>query len=110
MSAIPSMPQSTATGFGMAIMLGPDEFLIAGYNMQTTFAPVDSTQGIVGLSKVQDGAFHNGNWEAGRWLNGDETQLRYDLLQALKEGQSGFGLRFSGGAPTLQRVWLYKYQ
>lgn len=98
-----------ATGYGMAIMLGPDEFIIAGANMQTTFAPVDSI-GKVALAKVQDGTFVNGEWIPGRWLNGDETQLRYDLLQAEKEGQSGFGIRFRDTNPGIQRVWLYKYK
>jgi hypothetical protein len=50
----------------------------------------------------------NGTWVAERWLNGDEIQLRYDLLKAADEGQSGQGLRFRENA-KLQKVWLYNY-
>ena len=85
-----------------------NEYIVAGQNMQVTFEPVDGKT-TAGLAKVQQGDFINGNWVPSRWLNGDEIQLRYDLLEAQKENQSGQGLRLRGNEPSIQRVWLYDY-
>ena len=50
-----------------------------------------------------------GNWVEGRWLNGDEIQLRYDLLYAVDEGFSGQGLNFGKPEPAFQKVELFNY-
>jgi hypothetical protein len=100
----PVLPQA---GYGLVMLVGPDEYLVAGYDTEVTFRPT-SGQGIAGLAKVQAGDVIDGEWVPSRWLNGDEIQLRYDLKQAQAEGLSGQGLRFRGDT-TLQRVWLYTY-
>jgi hypothetical protein len=97
-------------GYAMILATAPDEFLIAGTDVQITFASENSGSEIVGLARVEEGWIENGTWVAGRLLNGDEVQLRYDLSVAAAEGQSGAGLRFGAAGPTLQRVRLYRYR
>jgi hypothetical protein len=96
-------------GYAIAICLGPDEYLVAGTDVQVTFTPNTPGPPIAGLLSVQEGQYQNGAWVAGRRLNGDEVQLRYDLSAAAADGQSGAGLRFLADGPTIQRVKLYRY-
>lgn len=98
----------SAMGYALIMMDAEDQFTVMGRDVDVTFAPIDGSS-IAGLAKVQEGDFVNNEWVAERWLNGDEIQLRYDLLKALEEGQSGQGLRFSAGNNKLQRVWLFNY-
>jgi Beta-galactosidase len=95
-------------GYAMVMMEGKGEYLVMGHDVDVTFEPVDGKQ-TAGLSKVQEGYIVDGEWQAERWLNGDEIQLRYDLLEAQKINQSGQGLRFRGNNPKLQKVWLFNY-
>jgi len=95
-----------AVGYALVMMKNSDEFVVMGRDVDVTFEPVDGKR-VAGLAKVQEGDVVNGKWTAERWLNGDEIQLRYDLLAARKINQSGQGLRFVGEQPKLQRVWLY---
>jgi beta-galactosidase GanA len=93
-------------GYALVMMENSDEFVVMGYDVDVTFEPLDGAR-IAGLAKVQEGDYVNGEWVAERWLNGDEIQLRYDLLEAQKINRSGQGLRFAGAAPKLQKVWTY---
>jgi hypothetical protein len=71
--------------------------------------PADG-KGYVGLAKVTEGEFDaQGQWIEGRWLNGDEIQLRYDLLYAVEEGYSGQGLNFGKPEPQFLKVELFNY-
>lgn len=84
-------------------------FLVLGSNARVTFLPKDD-KGIVGLAKVTEGEFdEKGVWKEGRWLNGDEIQLRYDLLYAVEEGYSGQGLNFQTPHPKFLKVELFRY-
>lgn len=84
-------------------------FLVLGSNARVTFLPKDG-KGIVGLAKVTEGEFdEKGVWKEGRWLNGDEIQLRYDLLYAVEEGYSGQGLNFQTPHPKFLKVELFRY-
>ena len=99
-----------AIGYAIAIRETDDSYLLLGSNVRITFLPHDG-QGIIGLAKVTEGCFDcQGRWTEGRWLNGDEIQLRYDLLYAVDEGYSGQGLNFGKAEPSLQRVELFKYE
>lgn len=99
-----------AIGYAIAIREADDSYLLLGSNVRITFLPHDG-QGIIGLAKVTEGCFDcQGRWTEGRWLNGDEIQLRYDLLYAVDEGYSGQGLNFGKAEPSLQRVELFKYE
>jgi hypothetical protein len=97
-------------GYGLAIALGPDEYVVSGSDVQVTFSPNTPGPMIAGLLSVEEGTFANGRWMPGRRLNGDEVQLRYDLSAAATDNQSAAGLRFGPGAPTIQRVRLYRYR
>jgi regulator of sigma D len=94
-------------GYALLMMESPNEFLVMGHEVDVNFSPADG-MGITAPAKVQEGSIVDGKWMAERWLNGDEIQLRYDLLQAAKDGQSGQGLRFRTDA-KLQKVWLFNY-
>ncbi len=97
-----------AIGYVMAIRQDSC-YLFLGSNVRVTFLPADG-KGIIGLGKVTEGEYDAyGRWEEGRWLNGDEIQLRYDLLYAVDEGFSGQGLNFGRPEPSFQRVELFNY-
>jgi hypothetical protein len=97
-------------GYGIFIAVGPDEYIATGTDVQVTFSPNTPGPPIAGLATVEEGTYANGRWVAGRVLNGDEVQLRYDLAAAAAENQSGSGLRFGADGPAIQRVWLYRYR
>jgi hypothetical protein len=75
-----------------------------------TFSPNTPGPEIAGLAEVEAGTFVDGKWVPGRRLSGDDVLLNYKLAEAAAENQSGSGLRFGPGAPTLQRVKLYRYR
>jgi hypothetical protein len=97
------------SGYALVLATGPNEYTVSGSDIQVTFSPNTPGPPVVGLGKVEEGTFQEGHWVPGRWLNGDETQLRYDLSPAAAENQSGTGMRFAGNGPTIQRVQLYRY-
>lgn len=97
-------------GYGLAIALGANEYLVAGSDIQVTFSPRSPGPPVAGLSRVETGDYRDGKWVRGRVLNGDDILLDYHLAAAAAENQSGSGLKFMAGAPTLQRVWLYRYR
>ncbi len=96
-------------GYAMIFSLGPDEYLVAGCDVQVIFSPRDSQNEIAGLASVEAGTFVNGRWTPGRKLSGDDVLLNYDQAAAAAANQSGSGLRFGPEGPTLQRVKLYRY-
>jgi beta-galactosidase GanA len=96
-------------GYGFVFQSAPDEFVIAGTDIQVTFTPDTPGPPVVGLSKVEEGTFRQGQWVAGRWLNGDDTQLLYDLTALAAQNLSGEGVSFPAGDPTIRRVQLYRY-
>lgn len=97
-----------AQGYAIAIQLEDDTFLFLGSNIRVQFLPANG-EGVIGLAKTTEGTFENGEWVEGRWLNGDQIQLRYDLLPAADEGFSGQGLDFDRAMPKFLKVELYKY-
>jgi len=97
-----------AIGYLIAIRQEND-YLFLGSNVRVTFLPADN-EGYIGIAKVTEGDFDaQGNWCEGRWLNGDEIQLRYDLLYAVEEGFSGQGLNFGVPEPQFLKVELFNY-
>ena len=98
-----------AIGYIIAIQQTDDSFLLFGSNVRITFLSAKG-EGFIGLAKVIEGDFNEqGQWQEGRWLNGDEIQLRYDLLDAVNEGFSGQGLNFGSPEPSFQKVELFTY-
>lgn len=97
-----------AIGYAIVIDEGDGNFLFLGSNVRVTFKPMSNSK-VAGLAKVTEGFFENGKWHELRWLNGDEIQLRYDLLYAVSEGFSGQGLNFNSEKPAFMKVKLFEY-
>jgi hypothetical protein len=84
---------------GIVIQTGPEDYLIAGKNLDIFFLPKDSTMR-AGIDAADEGIFKDGVWQPGRRLNGDETHAStYD----------GTGLRFTDEI-NIQKVSLYRYK
>lgn len=64
---------SDAKSFGLAIALGPDEFLFAGRWLAATFSSKSSEFRHAELARTEEGYYKNGQWFPLRKLNGDET-------------------------------------
>lgn len=100
----------SAIGYVVAIEEEDGSLLFLGSNARVYFLPLEDGDTTVGLAKVTEGDFNaNGEWIEGRWLNGDEIQLRYDILYAIPDGVSGQGLNFQTAMPFFQRVELFEY-
>ncbi len=97
------------SGYAMLIATGPDEFLVAGSNVQITFAEARSTNSVVGIANDEEGTYTDGAWKPGRNLSGDEIMLSYDQSGMAAQSQTGSGVKFPGQTPTLQKVRLYKF-
>jgi hypothetical protein len=97
-------------GYGLVIAVGPDEYVVAGTDLQVTFTPRTPGPPIAGLAEVEAGQFVNGRWVPSRRLSGDDILLNYKLAEAAENDQSGSGLRFGPDGPTIQRVTLYRYR
>jgi len=95
------------SGYAIAIAAGPDEFLIAGDKLQISFTPASPGAPIASLARQEEGHFENGQWIATRQLGGDDSVLRYDFANIVESGQSGSGVRLTGG---IQKVKLYRYE
>jgi len=61
------------TGFGIIMDTGKDQFLGVGEGFRVLITPRSPSSGHIGFAAIEDGTFHNGEWIAGRRLNGDET-------------------------------------
>ena len=65
--------------------------------MTVTFEPDTPGDPIAGLLSVDEGKYMNGQWIAGRRLNGDQTH-------------QGRHVRLNTGKFDIQRVKLYRYK
>ena len=98
-----------AQGYAIVIQDSADCFTFLGSNIRVVFQPKEGPK-TVGLAKVTTGDYTpDGKWVEGRWLNGDEIQLRYDILPAIEEHYSGQGLDFGRPSPEFMKVQLYQY-
>ncbi|MDR1500301.1 MAG: DUF5597 domain-containing protein [Tannerellaceae bacterium] len=90
----------TGAAGGLIILLGDDEYIVLGRNLNVRFEP--NTPGdlpLAGVDRVYEGVFRDGLWKAGRLLNGDETHC---------STFSGTGLKMPG--TSIQRITLYRYR
>jgi len=81
---------------GIIISTGPDEYVMAGRGLIVTFTPNPPGDPVAGIVAIDEGAFVNGRWVAGRRLNGDENH-------------QGRHLRLTPDRFGIQRVKLYRY-
>ena len=89
-------PGSNALSGGLVIAIAPNEFLFAGTGLTITFDSATPVDPLVGILSVDEGQFENGQWVAGRRLNGDQTN-------------QGRHLRLAPGKFGIQRIRLYRY-
>lgn len=75
--------QAKATGYGLIISTGADEFLIVGRGATIKFSAPNAR---VEVDSAQEGQFVKGTWQPGRTLNGDErlALLPNDRLRVLR--------------------------
>jgi hypothetical protein len=103
-------------GYGIFMATGPDEFVMAGDNVQVTFTPDPAGPEFVALAEQAGGRFENGKFVVTRYLAGDDSTLRRDVANAAVMGQSGFGVRLfsqphlSFAERAIQRVKVYRYK
>jgi hypothetical protein len=82
---------------GLAIAIGPDEYLVAGTGLTITFEADTPGAPIVGILSAQEGKYVSGQWVPGRRLNGDQTH-------------QGRHLRLVTNQFGIQRIKLYRYR
>jgi beta-galactosidase GanA len=84
-------------GYGMILSSGPDAFLGIGKGFRVKFTPRDAGAKRVGIGTIDEGRFENGNWIAGRRLNGDEND-------------QGEYWRFDPRELRTEKVTLYRFE
>jgi hypothetical protein len=62
----------------------------------------------VELKKVVEGQFEGDRWVPGWRLSGDEVMLDYHLSTLAAESETGTGLRFRDGGPSILEVSVFK--
>jgi beta-galactosidase GanA len=93
----PKEKQEVAGHGGLIVQTGPDDFIVAGKGVTLTFEDLAPGGFQVGMETVIEGRFMNGQFEEGRWLNGDQTH-------------QGRHLRLPPERYTVQRLRLYRYK
>ncbi|HLO57845.1 MAG TPA: DUF5597 domain-containing protein [Bacteroidales bacterium] len=81
---------------GLIIMLGPDEFVIAGTGVIVTFESV-ADKSLAGIGTLDEVQYLDGKWIYGRRMNGDQSH-------------QGRHMHLPGGDFTMQKVNLYLYK
>jgi hypothetical protein len=101
--------QAATRAYGLVMAVGPDEYVVAGSDLQVAFSPATAGPPVAGLASVEEGTFMDGRWVPGRTLNGDEVMISYDMSANAAAHRTGTGLKFSSD-PSIQRVRLYRFQ
>lgn len=98
-----------AQGYGLVINTAPDEFTVAGSNIDVTFVPLSAGPKMAGLSWVREGIFENGVWKQGRLLNGDNIMISYKLAEQAAANKTGTGIRLLD-EPSISKLKLYRFE
>jgi len=86
-----------ASGYGLVIATGPNEFVGAGSGFRVAFRAKTGGPKLVGIGSVDEGVYRDGKWIAGRRLNGDEND-------------QGLKWRFSPDAVKIEKCVVYRYE
>jgi Domain of unknown function (DUF5597) len=108
LSATTAPSSAPSRAYALVIAVGPDEYVVAGRNIQITFAPNPPAAEVAAVASIDEGTFLDGAWVAGRRLNGDETMLSYALSKNAADNQTGTGARF-GSTPAIYRIKTVRY-
>jgi beta-galactosidase GanA len=92
--------QTSGKGYAIVIQAGPDEFWVAGADLNIRFASTISTAPMASLASVEEGAFENGGWLIKRYLAGDDTGMGGDDRASLNLTST----------PGILHVFLYTYR
>ena len=104
MQGVPPPPDPPPPAAAIFIATGPDEYFAAGSGVTVTFTPNTPGPPLAGLATVEEGAFVNGRWVAGRRLNGDDSDEGNFLMLDRS------GCCWPPAAKSLQRFTLYRYR
>jgi hypothetical protein len=92
--------QAASRGYAILIQTAPDEFWVAGANLNIRVVSTLAATPMASLAAVQEGRFEHGAWVVGRHLAGDDTGMG---------GDDRASLRLTAN-PTILRVSLYSYR
>jgi hypothetical protein len=104
MFGVPPPPEPPPPAAAIFIATGPDEFFAAGSRVTVTFSPNTPGPPLAGLATVEEGAFVDGRWVAGRRLNGDDSDEGNFLMLERS------GCCWPPAAKSIQRFTLYRYR
>jgi Beta-galactosidase len=76
--------QSPGRGYAILIQAGPDNFWVAGANLNIRFSSTLAEAPMASLAAVEEGRFENGVWVVGRHLAGDDTGMGADQRASLR--------------------------
>ena len=82
---------------GIIMQTGKDDFIIAGTGIVITFSVEGAAALSAGILRADEGKYENGQWKAGRRMNGDQDH-------------QGRHIRIPIGEWGIQRVSLYQYK
>jgi len=88
---------ASESGFGLIMADGKDSFLGVGKGFRVSFTPLAESGQHVGIGAIDEGRFDDGNWVAGRRLNGDEDD----------QGQAW---RFDSRTVHTEKISLYRFE
>jgi hypothetical protein len=104
----PEAPLSNR-GYCLAMQVGRDEFLVAGFGIQIKYMVAEPEDRIVGFLSIEEVSYRDGEWTVGRRLSGDEIMTSYDQAALVKSNENGTQIKFWEEEPRLMRVKLYSY-
>jgi hypothetical protein len=97
-------------GYAILINTAKNEYILAGEGLQFTFYPITPGPKTAGFASVYEGSFNNGEWKAGRKLNGDNIMLNYILADEAAQNKTGSVARFENDDPEVLKVKLYRFE
>jgi hypothetical protein len=91
---------AASSGYALMIQTGPDDYWVAGANLNIRFSSTNAATPMASLAAVEEGKFVNGVWVVGRHLAGDDTGMG---------GDDRASLRLTA-TPGILHVSLYSYR
>jgi beta-galactosidase GanA len=87
-------------GYAIVIQVGPDEFWVAGADLNIRFASSIAATPMASLASVEEGRFENGAWIVKRYLAGDDIGMGGDDRASLNLTSN----------PGILHISLYSYR